>query len=396
MLAVLAAPLLGASAVKATAPAALDDRLQQALAEQMAAERRQSRLEQSAAKARTRATRLQRRQAAAAAGIAATEAGISAAEARLKIASSFLARHRAQLEAERRPVASLLAGLAMLGQRPPIIALADRGGAEEMVRMKVLIDSTMPTIRRRSAQLSAMVEAGEELERKNASARAALIGDLRELDRKKRQFAALEAEASAAAIRAGAAAIGAGDWVLAGRERLGRIESSASRDRVGRSLAADLASGPALPDPPNGGVGPSEGGGRRGPGKAGLSYRLPVNAQVARGMGEVSISGIRARGVLFETRRGTAIFAPAAGTVRFSGPFASHDGVVAIDHGGGWISLIVNLASPLGPGAKVRAGQPVGRALGPIEVELTQDGTYRSPAIIAGSSATLSNAGEGR
>ena len=81
--------------------------------------------------------------------------------------------------------------------------------------------------------------------------------------------------------------------------------------------------------------------------------------------------------------------------VRFSGPFRSHDGIVIIDHGRGWISLIVNVASPLKPGARVSAGEPLGRALGPIEVELSQNGRHISPALIAGSSQTLSKGGEG-
>jgi len=80
--------------------------------------------------------------------------------------------------------------------------------------------------------------------------------------------------------------------------------------------------------------------------------------------------------------------------VRFSGPFRSHDGVVIIDHGKGWMSLIVGVASTLKPGDRVTLGDPLGRALGPIGVELSQNGRRVSPALIAGSSQTLSNAAE--
>ena len=76
--------------------------------------------------------------------------------------------------------------------------------------------------------------------------------------------------------------------------------------------------------------------------------------------------------------------------MRFSGPFRDYDGVLIIDHGGGWMSLIVNVSSDLRPGQKVRVGQPVGRALGPLQVELSQNGRRISPAIIAGSSQNLS------
>jgi len=116
---------------------------------------------------------------------------------------------------------------------------------------------------------------------------------------------------------------------------------------------------------------------------------------VVEGLGAVSDAGVRSRGLTLRTGRGAAISAPAAGIIRFSGPYRSHDGVVIIDHGGGWTSLLVGVASTLQPGARVAAGQPLGRALGPIDVELSQNGTRVSPALIAGSSATLSNGSKG-
>ena len=47
------------------------------------------------------------------------------------------------------------------------------------------------------------------------------------------------------------------------------------------------------------------------------------------------------------------------------------------------------------PGTKVRIGESLGRALGPIGVELSQNGRQVSPALIAGSSETLSNTAKG-
>jgi murein DD-endopeptidase MepM/ murein hydrolase activator NlpD len=69
--------------------------------------------------------------------------------------------------------------------------------------------------------------------------------------------------------------------------------------------------------------------------------------------------------------------------------------VVIIDHGHGWMSLIVNVASTQRRGDRVRIGAPLGRALGPVQVELSQNGRRVSPALIAGSSQTLSNGREG-
>jgi murein DD-endopeptidase MepM/ murein hydrolase activator NlpD len=69
--------------------------------------------------------------------------------------------------------------------------------------------------------------------------------------------------------------------------------------------------------------------------------------------------------------------------------------LLIIDHGGGWLTLIVNAASSLHPGDKVRVGDDIGRALGPLQVELSRNGRRISPALIAGSSQNLSKDAKG-
>jgi hypothetical protein len=59
------------------------------------------------------------------------------------------------------------------------------------------------------------------------------------------------------------------------------------------------------------------------------------------------------------------------------------------------MSLIVNVRSAIEPGARVTAGDRLGRALGPLGVELSHNGRHSSPALIAGSSAPLSNKPKG-
>ena len=86
---------------------------------------------------------------------------------------------------------------------------------------------------------------------------------------------------------------------------------------------------------------------------------------------------------------------PADGVVKFAGPFRDYDGILIVDHGGGWISLIVNVASELHVGDRVRMGDAAGRALGPLQVELSRNGRRISPALIAGSSQSLSKGRKG-
>jgi len=69
---------------------------------------------------------------------------------------------------------------------------------------------------------------------------------------------------------------------------------------------------------------------------------------------------------------------------------------VIIGHEGGWTSLILGVASAKPRGSKVRRGEFLGRALGPLGVELRRNGVPVSPALIAASSVPLSNRGDNR
>jgi len=385
---VIGLPLL-AAASGPVQPAAipLDAELQRARAEQQAAEAEAARLDRAAGQARDEASRLRAQQEAAAQAIDAAEAKITASDAQLRLASAYVASHRQQLAQQQRPIASLLAGLATMSQRPPLLALADRGGTDELVKVRILLDSTLPVIRGRTAQLSRQLAEGQKLEQGVAAARAELVGSRRDLVLRRQQFAALEQRALGRALAAGDRALGAGDVALAAGEDVERLRGSQAGTREALQLAAQLASDDAAPPRPATpeGAGPS----------APFAYRLPTDARVTEGLGSVSASGVQSRGLTLSTARGAAVTAPAAGVVRFSGPYRDYDGILILDHGGGWMTLIVNLASPLQPGTRVAIGDPVGRALGPLQVELSQNGRRISPALIAGSSQTLSKAGKG-
>jgi septal ring factor EnvC (AmiA/AmiB activator) len=127
-----------------------------------------------------------------------------------------------------------------------------------------------------------------------------------------------------------------------------------------------------------------------------FAYSLPVGAPLLDGLGSVDRSGIVSRGLSFATGRGAEVTVPADGTIAFAAPFRGNDGVVIIDHGGGWTSLLLGVASDRPRGTKVRRGEPLGRALGTIGVELRRNGRPISPALIAASSVPLSNGGNNR
>jgi len=383
-IALLLTPLLAASAPAPPQAQPLEQALGQARAEQASAQAETARLEKAAAAARGDAERLRAQQAEAAQAIEAAEARITAADMQFRLASAYVAAHRQQLAEQEQPLSSLLAGLAVMARRPPLLALADEGSADDLVKVGVLLDSTLPVIRSRTRALSAELAQGQRLEGSALAARAELVRSREDLASSRRQFAQLEQRAIEQSLSAGGQALSTGDVAITAAEQVERLRSEQSSSRSDRALAALLASENPAPSRPL----PATGLRPTMP----FRYGLPVSASVVEGLGAVNDSGVRSRGLAFATARGMQVVAPANAVVRFSSPFRDYDGVLILDHGGGWMSLIVNVSSELKPGDKVNFGDPLGRALGPVEVELSHNGRRFSPALIAGSSVSLSKA----
>lgn len=347
------------------------------LAEQQANEAaaEQQRLEQAAEAARGQAARAAADAAAAAQEMLAIDARIALAEARLIQVERRRQVVEARLAQARRPASALLAGLAEAGRQPAWLMLVGAGRAEEQVRLSALVRALGPEVQRRSAALSREAElvasaAGQQralsqqLERERQASAAA-----------RERFAEREKAALAAAANRGAEAIAAGDLVLDRSERLAGLASAAEQRRAALNLAANLAKlPPAEPRPV-----PAEGGAVKAP----LDWIVPASGQVTAGLGELQANGVRTRGLTIESVRGGEVVAPAGGRIVFAGPFRRREGVVIVDHGRGWRTLLTDVRPSVRVGDAVSQGEAIGRALGPITAELFQGGTAQSAALVS-------------
>ena len=373
--------------VAASAPAppnspTLDQALASARSDAASADAEVKRLDQAAAAARGTAQRLHAQQLSAAQAIAAAEARITAADAEIRLIAARQGRLQAQLSLQQQPIATLLGGLAQMADRPPLLVMASGdNAADELVHLRILIETTTPVIRTRTQALRAQLSASAKYQQAAATARAHLRQGKSELAAKRERFASLEAQALAAASSTDVQALQAGDAALSASETADRLGAEAAGAGIASTIAAELSREPPPPSGPQI---------RAAAPLLPFPYTLPANAPVRIGLGAVSASGVRSRGIQLATGRGSTIVAPAAGTIRFAGPFRNYDGVVIIDHGGGWLSLIVNVATTSKAGSRVELGAPLGRALGSIDVELSRNGRRFSPALIAGSSRPLS------
>lgn len=384
-LALVPIAIAGSATIAASAPVVpqgvpVDVQLRQARAEAAAAIAEQQRLEKLAAEARGEVERLRAKQLAAAQAIAAAEAAISAADAQARLIQARLEIQRQRLAREQAPASALLTALYMRSQRPPLLLMAQSGSTQELLKLRALVSAVTPAIRERAAALAKELDAAQALQTAASAAREERLQTRNALAKRRDAFAELEAEAIEIAERRGTAALGAGDTALARSDILAESEESARTARGSARLARELAEiGPA-PLPPQ----------EPAP-YAPLRYRLPADAAVVEGLGAIDANGVRARGVTLATRRGARLVAPADGTILFAGPFRDYDGILIIDHGSGWKSVLVNAGTDLRKGARVKIGDSLGIALGRVEVQLMRGGEAISPALIAGSSRIVSN-----
>ena len=379
--AVLVAAVAAAGSDAARAPDA-GNALALARAEWEAAERKTKRLESASAKAADEASKLTLQRQAAASSIAAAEAQISAALAELALRRREVAEARERLAKKQQPIAALVAGLVNLERRPPLMTLAGGGSVDELVRTRALLDGLLPYVRARSQSLSAELAHARRLEADATKIAGSVRQARAELDERQQRFAALEKQALDRSAELGLAAVASGDVAIvagAGLEQLGRRQQQQASARRMASLLAKL---PPAPPRPFAGEGDER--------EAALRYLLPATAAVIDGHGAVGETGIRSRGIRLATRRGTPVVMPAGGRIVFSGPYRRYDGVVIIDHGKGWMTMMLNVRAKPQKGERLETGDALGIALGEMTVELSHQGNFVSAAEMAAQSRSLS------
>lgn len=382
------APLLAAMLVLlaagagALAQSASDDRtaLAEARREAEAARQRSERLENAARRATSEADRARAEAEALASRIEAAEADLTVAERRIAVIAALQARQRARLAARQGPVIRLTAALQTMTRRPAALALVQPGSVRDAVHVRSLLAAVMPEVRRRTAVLREEVKAGAELRSRSESAREGLVESREALRRRRIDLASFEREQRARSQQLAGLALSQSDRALAFGEEARELSASIGSRAEQQRLAARLAE---LPGPIR------RPGSEREPGPPDrIDYALPVEGRVLIGVGEISDGGVHSRGVTLETAAEARIVAPAAGRIVFAAPFRRYGNVVIIDHGGGWQSVITDLAT-----LNVRQGQTVrrGAALGEagagsprITVELRRDGRPVPVAQIVG------------
>ncbi|MDV3458143.1 peptidoglycan DD-metalloendopeptidase family protein [Sphingomonas sp. HF-S4] len=355
-----AATLLAMLAAGSMAPAqemrAQQAKLKSATAASNAADARARQLEAAAANERDRATKARAQEAAAAERIKAAEADIAAAEARIAIVDRLLASQRSQVAERQGPIVRLIAALQSMARRPAVLGLIQPGSTQDMVHVRAVLGTTLPVVERRTTEIRAELARVQQL-RVNADTAVQSLRDGRtRLEAERIALVQLEATHRARSQALGRSALVESDRALAMGERardiVDQMQSQEEANQVQRALL-DLP-GP-LPRPDSASPSP--------PAARPAAYRLPVAGQLVTGLGELSATGVRARGLTLATTVNARVVAPAGGRVVYAGPFRGYGGVVIVDHGEGWTTLVAGLGGiAVRVGNQVAQGGVLGRA----------------------------------
>lgn len=339
-------------------------RLISAKAASNAAQARAQALEAAAANERDQAIQARAQEAAAAERIKAAEADIIAAEARIAIVDRLLAAQRSRVAERQGPVVRLIAALQSMARRPAVLGLIQPGSTEDMVHVRAVLGTTMPVVERRTAEVRAELARVQQLRANAGTAVKSLRDGRARLEAERIALVQLEAKHRARSQELGRSALIESDRALAlgerAREIVDQMESQGEASQVQGELLA--LPGP-LPRPEASPAAAS---------KHVAAYRLPVAGSLVTGLGELSATGVRARGLTLATAPNARAVAPAAGRIAYAGPFRGYGGVIIIDHGEGWTSLVAELGGlAVRVGDRVVQGQMIGRARGTGDPRVT-------------------------
>jgi murein hydrolase activator len=371
--AALLAILATGSFAAAQAPSIAEQqaRLRDASAQSRTAQARSAALERQAAQERDQAAQARAQEAAAAERIKAAEADIAAARARIALVDRALILQRNRLAERQGPILRLIAALQSMARRPAVLGLVQPGSTQDMVHVRAVLGTTMPVVEARTRGVRAELGRVRMLRSQGEVAIQGFRDARQRIETGRIELVKLEAEHRARSSALAHGAIVESDRALAmGEEARGIVEAMESAGEAA-ATQADLA---ALPGPlprPNSAVALAA--------KGSAPYLLPVKGQVVTGLGELSDTGVRARGVTLNCAPATDAIAPATGRVLFAGPFRAYGGVVIIDHGKGWTSSITGLgAIGVRVGDRIAQGARIGRAIdrqgARVTVELRRKG----------------------
>ncbi len=286
-----------------------------------------------------------------AAAVRAGEESLSRLEGEQATLAARYAEESSVLASDRLQLARLTTGLVRLANIPPGGLLAWPSAPIDAARGQMLIRSALLTerdrARRTQLELATLDDVGRQLDAKRheaenaAGALKARQDELATLvQQRQSSYHQSRIDREEEDARAAKLAEQAKDL----RDLMARIEAAQKAEEAADARRKAAIRAPAAV---------------RGQAMAGAG--LPVAGAIKVRYGQNDGLGATSRGITILTRQGATVTAPAAGTVRFAGPFRGYRQILILEHPGGYLSLIAGMTRiDAAVGVSVGAGEPVG------------------------------------
>lgn len=310
------------------------------------------------------------------ADIDAARANLDAARARIAIISQRQSIQQSELAQQTSPILRLMGALENMTRRPASLMIMQPQSLDDYVHLRAVMASVRPKIEQQTAGLRAQIDLQQSLRNQQKLALESLENAQADLAEQQASLAQLEGGSRnpSGALNADAAleferAIAAGERA---RDIVENIENIQQDDEALAALS--VLDGPKLRSQ---GADSSDTIKRQNKNER-SAYILPTRAQIRSGFSELSVNGYRERGIRMMIPASSAIKAPASGTIEYAGIYRNFGRIVIIEHGGGWSTLITNMAAVyVNDGQAINQGDDIGTAKSKdneILIELRRNG----------------------
>ncbi len=325
------------------------------------------------------------------ADIEAARANLDAARARIVIITQRQSIQQRELAQQTSPILHLMGALENMTRRPATLMIMQPQSLDDYVHLRAIMASVQPKIEQQTAGLRAQISLQQSLRSQQKLALESLEDAQKDLAAQQASLAQLEGSSRNQSGELNATAALEFERAIAAGERARAIVESIDNIQQDDEALAVLSvlDGPKLRN--------GDGVSRRAIKRSNKNkmpnsmvsdsmmsetmisaYILPARAQIRSGFSELSVNGYRERGIRMMVPASSAIKAPASGTIEYAGVYRNFGRIVIIEHGGGWATLITNMAAVyVDEGQTINQGDDIGTAKSidnEILIELRRNG----------------------
>lgn len=291
------------------------------------------------------------------------EAALTTLETTIKTTSQEQEAINARLEKDKASIAAIILGMERLRRVPPEVVMLRPGAPLETAQSAMVLNSILPQIYGRAAQLSSDIERLKTLRAQQEENKQALLKTQETLQAEYISMEKGVKERETLFSKTNVTHRGRAQEVQVIAAKAASLKDLVQKleEDKRREKEREIQAAAALPAPDEG-VAPAPTLYKQPESlpKAGLG-QLPASGLILTGYGETDAIGAKAQGITLQTRKGALVVAPMGGKIEYAGYFKNYGQIIIMEHEKGYHSLIAGMSRiDIVVEQSVGAGEPLG------------------------------------